>query len=192
MRTFLSWIQSRRINCHFSGKPELALPLDSSHPYPEDLHSRGQNSWYPCGTLDCTLLAFINRHPKGFWSRDFYRPDDLFVAQAVSVSKYWRPFLSWITIQIADWMRNESSPPSLAALSKTNQSLILQWRPSLPAVEDITNLTYRIQRLTIDLDDDWQYHDDVTWLSRQRVRINGLRPYVTYKVRFICKYLSSQ
>jgi len=81
-------------------------------------------------------------------------------------------------------MRTESGAPSLAANSKTNQSLILQWLPSRAAgVEDlVVNLTYRIQRLIVGLDDDWLYHGDVTWLSRQRVLISGLRPYVTYKV----------
>jgi len=82
---------------------------------------------------------------------------------------------------IVDFMRNQSGP-SLAGHSKTNESLILQWLPSHAAVEDMANLTYRIQRLTVGLEDDWQYHDDVTWLSRQRVRVNGLWPYVTYKV----------
>ena len=78
-------------------------------------------------------------------------------------------------------MRNQSGP-SLAAHSKTNQSLILQWLPSPAAAHDVANLTYSIQRLTVGLEDDWQFHDDVRWLSRQRVRISGLRPYVTYKV----------
>jgi len=82
-----------------------------------------------------------------------------------------------------EWMRNRAGAPSLAAHSKNNESLILQWLPSPPPVDDLDNLTYRIQRLTVGLvDDDWLYHDDVTWLSRQRVRVNGLRPYVTYKV----------
>ena len=81
-------------------------------------------------------------------------------------------------------MRNQSGP-SLAAHSKTNESLVLQWLPSHATVENIDNLTYMIQRLTVGLEDDWQNHDDVTWLSRQRVRINGLRPYVTYKVRLM-------
>jgi len=79
-------------------------------------------------------------------------------------------------------MRNQSGP-FLAAHSKTNQSLILQWFPSRTAVEDVANLTYRIQRLIVGLEDDWQFHDDVTWLPRQRVRVDSLRPYVTYKVR---------
>jgi len=82
---------------------------------------------------------------------------------------------------MVDWMRNQSGP-SLAAHSKNNESLILQWLPSRAAVDDVANLTYRIQRLTVGIDDDWLGHDDVMWLSRQRVRINGLRPYVTYKV----------
>jgi len=81
----------------------------------------------------------------------------------------------------ADWMKNQSRL-SLAAHSKTNQSLVLQWHPSHSGVIDGASLTYRIQRLTVGLDDDWLYHDDVTWLSRQRVRVNHLRPYVTYKV----------
>jgi len=90
-------------------------------------------------------------------------------------------------MQIADWMRNQSGPPSLAAHSKTNQSLVLQWLPSRAAVKDVANLTYRIQRLIVGLDVDWRYHDDVTWLSSQRVRINGLRPYVTYKVGILLR-----
>jgi len=90
---------------------------------------------------------------------------------------------------MAEFIKNQPGP-SLAAHSRTNQSLILQWLPSHSTIEDTVNLTYNIQRLTVGLEDDWLYHDDVTWLSRQRVRINGLRPYVTYKVRLIQRYLS--
>ena len=81
-------------------------------------------------------------------------------------------------------MRSQTGP-SLAAHSKTNESLVLQWLPSHDGVDDTAGLAYSIQRLTVGLEDDWQYHDDVTWLSRQRVRINGLRAYTTYKVGFV-------
>jgi len=87
-------------------------------------------------------------------------------------------------VDCIDWMRNQTGP-SLAAHSKNNQSLILQWLPSRSTVVDVASLSYRIQRLTVGLDYDWLYHDDVTWLSRQRVRVKGLRPYVTYKVRLV-------
>ena len=86
---------------------------------------------------------------------------------------------------------NQWSRPGLVAGSKSNVSVTLQW--SVPRGLDggsdpAGNMTYRIQRLVVGLSPDWDFHPVVTWLSRQRVRIDGLLPYVTYKVR-ICTYL---
>ena len=83
---------THRFNGHFPGKPGLAsCPLDSQSPVILILSilTVRQNSSYPHDTLDCTLLIYINQHPKGFWSRSIYRLDALPVAQPTA-SKYWR------------------------------------------------------------------------------------------------------
>lgn len=74
--------------------------------------------------------------------------------------------------------------------SKSNQSVTLQWTVpygsdviGLPSPDGIaSNATYRIQRQIVGLSPEWVYHTAVRWLPKQRVRINGLQSYVTYKV----------
>jgi hypothetical protein len=74
--------------------------------------------------------------------------------------------------------------------SKSNQSVTLQWTVpygtdviGLPSPEGSAgNATYRIQKQIVGLSPEWVYHTAVRWLPKQRVRINGLQSYVTYKV----------
>lgn len=73
--------------------------------------------------------------------------------------------------------------PSPVLTSSGNVSVLLRWSANpVPVLEPGFTLTFLLQKLTLGLSEDWQFHNSVKWLSAQRVRVSDLRPYVTYKV----------
>ena len=76
-------------------------------------------------------------------------------------------------------------PPMLVALSKTNQSVALEWAAESTIPLELEELNFQLQKVVLGLAGEWTYHSDVLWTSRQRLEVLGLRPFTTYKVRYI-------
>ena len=69
--------------------------------------------------------------------------------------------------------------PHLAEENLTKDSVILNWRP--PRRAKHLNISFRLQ--VKEFDDDWTFHEPVRWwLSRNRLKVKRLHPYVSYKV----------
>ena len=78
---------------------------------------------------------------------------------------------------------NDIQPPVLVAGTKTNVSVILQWT----GATTLQNITYLLQRNYISGDyvsgsSEWQYHEAVQWIADDKLRVERLHPYATYRV----------
>lgn len=61
---------------------------------------------------------------------------------------------------------------------ETNQSVILYWVQPL-----VANVTYSLQKQVIGVSHQWRPHLDLRWLrEKNEIDVQGLRPYVIYKV----------
>ena len=90
----------------------------------------------------------------------------------------------WLTsfVVVVDSMNN-IQPPVLVAGTKTNVSVILQWT----GANTLQNITYLLQRNYISGDyvsgsTEWQYHEAVQWIADDKLRVERLHPYATYRV----------
>ena len=73
--------------------------------------------------------------------------------------------------------------PVLVAGTKTNVSVILQWS----GARILSNITYLVQRNYVSdnhvsVATEWRYHEAVHWIAGDKLRVEGLRPYATYRV----------
>ncbi|KAK2169514.1 hypothetical protein LSH36_9g11032 [Paralvinella palmiformis] len=77
-------------------------------------------------------------------------------------------------------MLGNLTSPVLVAGSKTNETVILDWvRPP------VSNVTYILQKLYLNLSEKWEQHMDIDWLTPNRILVRDLHPYVTYKFRIV-------